>query len=132
LSLSGLRSSPLLLKKGGLGALGGGNLAGPGSVMVPVGGSGSGGGGSVRSGGSLALLDLEGLSGVSGMNVPGNCCSICSREGALVGVSLPKTPRMLGARHMLLVGRAGVRSVSKVCWAAALAAALSSSRRASL
>ena len=35
---------------------------------------------------SLALLDLESLSAVSGMNVPGSCCSLCSREGALVGV----------------------------------------------
>jgi len=40
------------------------------------------GGGSDRSGGSLALLDLDGLSGVSGMNVPGSDCSLCSREGA--------------------------------------------------
>jgi len=39
---------------------------------------------------------------------------------------------MLGARHLLVVGRSGGRSVSEVCWAAALAAALSSSRRASL
>jgi len=86
LSLSGLRSSPSPLKKDGLGGLGGGNLAGPGSAMVRVGGSGSGGGGSGCSGGSLALLDLEGLSGVSGMNVPGSDCSLCSLEGALVGV----------------------------------------------
>jgi len=67
-------------------SLGGGNLAGPGSAIVPVGGSGSGGGGSDRAGGSLALLDLEGLSGVSGMNVQGSDCSLCSLEGALVGV----------------------------------------------
>ena len=66
--------------------MGGGNLAGPGSAMVPLGGSGAGGGGSGRSGGSLALLDLEGLSGVSGMNVPGSDCSLCFLEGALVGV----------------------------------------------
>jgi len=66
--------------------LGVGNLAGPGSAMVPVGGSGAGGGGSGRSGGSLALLDLEGPSGVSGMNVPGKDCSLCSLDGALVGV----------------------------------------------
>ena len=85
-SLSGLRSSPSPLKKGGLGALGGGNLAGPGSAMVPMGGSGSEGGGSVRSGGSLGLLDLEGLSGLSEMNVPGNGWSLCSRECALVVV----------------------------------------------
>jgi len=39
---------------------------------------------------------------------------------------------MLGARHLLVVGRSGGRSVSEVCLAAALAAALSSSRRASL
>jgi len=71
---------------GGLGRLRGGNLAGPGSAMVPVGESGAGGGGSGRSGCSLALLDLEGLSGVSGMNVPGSGCSLSSREGALVGV----------------------------------------------
>jgi len=109
----------------------GGNLARPGSAIVPVDGSGSGGGGFERSGGSLALLDLEGLSGVSGMNVPCSCCSLCSREGALVGVWLPKTPRMLGARHLLVVGRSGGCSVSEVCWAAALTAALSSSRRAS-
>jgi len=70
----------------GLGTLGGGNLAGPGSAMVPVGGSEAGGGGSGHSGGSLALLDLEGLSGVSGMKVPGSGCSICSLEGPLVGV----------------------------------------------
>jgi len=66
--------------------LGGGNLAGPGSAIVPVGGSGSGGGGSGRSGGSLALLDPEGLPCVSGKNVPGSCCSLCSQEGALLGV----------------------------------------------
>jgi len=54
--------------------------------MVLVSGSGSGGAGSVRSRGSLALLDLEGLSCVSGMNVPGSDWSLCSREGALVGV----------------------------------------------
>jgi len=39
---------------------------------------------------------------------------------------------MLGARHMLVVGRSGGRSVCEVCCAAALAAALSSRRRASL
>jgi len=71
---------------GGLGSLGGGNLAGPGSAIVPVGGSGAGGVGSGRSGCSLALLDLEGLSSVSGMNEPGSGWSLCSREGALVGV----------------------------------------------
>jgi len=71
---------------GGLGTLGGGNLAGPGSAIVPVGGSGSGGGGSGRSGGCLPFLDLECLSGVSGMHVPGSDCSLCSLEGALVGV----------------------------------------------
>jgi len=71
---------------GSLGSLGGGNLAGPGSAIVPVGGSWAGGGGSGRSGCSLALLDLEGLSGVSRMNVGGSCCALCSREGALVGV----------------------------------------------
>jgi len=53
---------------------------------VPVGGSRAGGGGSCRSGGSLVLLDLEGRSIVSGMNVPGSDCSLCSVEGALVGV----------------------------------------------
>jgi len=74
----------------------------------------------------------EGLSGVSRMNVPGSCWSLCSREGAQVGVRLPKTPRMLGARQLLVVGRSGGRSVSEVCRAAALAAALSSSRPASL
>ena len=132
LSLSGLRSSPSPLKQGGLGGFGGGNLAGPGSAMVLVGGSGAGGGGSGRSGGSLALLDLEGLSGVSGMNVLGSDCSLCFLEGALVGVWLPKTPRILGACHLLVVGRSGGRSVSEVCCAAALATALSSSRPASL
>ena len=66
--------------------MGEGNLAGPGFAIVPVGGSEAGGGGSGLSGGSLALLDLEGLSGVSGMNVPGSGWSLCSREGALVGV----------------------------------------------
>jgi len=86
LSLSGFRSSPSPQNIGGLRSLGGGNLAGPGSAIVPVGGSGSGFGGSERSGGSLALLDLEGLSSVSGMNVPGIDCSLCSLEGALVGV----------------------------------------------
>ena len=59
-------------------------MAGPGSAMVPVGGSGAGGGGSGCSGCSLALVDPEGLSGVSGMNVPGSGCSLCSLEGALV------------------------------------------------
>jgi len=54
--------------------------------MVPVSGSGSGGGGSGRSGGCLLPLDLESLSGVSGMNVPGSDCSLYSLEGALVGV----------------------------------------------
>jgi len=54
--------------------------------MVPVGGSGAGGGECGRSGCSLARLDLERLSGVSGMNVPGSGCSLCSQEGALVGV----------------------------------------------
>jgi len=86
LSLSGFRSSPSPLSIGGLGSLGGGNLAGPGSAMVPVGGSGAGGVGSGRSGCSLTLLDLEGLSGMSGMNVPGSSWSLCSREGTLVGV----------------------------------------------
>jgi len=69
-----------------LGTLGGGNLAGPGSAIVPIGGSGAGGGGSGRSGWSLALLDLEGLSGVSGTNVLGSGWSLCSREGTQVGV----------------------------------------------
>jgi len=71
---------------GGLGTLGGGNLVGPGSAMVPVGGSRAGGGGSVHSQCSMALVDLDGLSDVSGMNVPGSGCSLCSREGALVGL----------------------------------------------
>jgi len=31
---------------------------------------------------------------------------------------------MLGARHLLVVGRSGGHSVSEVCWAAALAATL--------
>ena len=84
--MSGLRSSPSPLKKGGLEGLGGGNLAGPGSAMVPVGGSGAGGGGSGCSRCSLALLDLEGLSGVSWINVPGSCWSLYSREGALVDI----------------------------------------------
>jgi len=69
-----------------VGSLEGGNLAGPGSAIMPVSGSGSRGGGSGRSGGSLALLDLEGLSGVSEMNVPGSGWSLCSRKGAVVGV----------------------------------------------
>jgi len=86
LSLSGFRSSPSPLSIGGLGTLGGSNLAGPGSAIVPVSGSGSGGGGSGRSGCSLALLDLEGLSGMSGMNVPGSDCSLCCLEGIHVGV----------------------------------------------
>jgi len=71
---------------GGLGSFGGGSLAGPGSAMAPVGGSGAGGGGSGHSEGCLPLLDLEGLSGVSRMNVPGSDCSLCSLEGSLVGV----------------------------------------------
>ena len=71
---------------GGLGTLGKGNLAGPGSARVPAGVSGAGGGGFGRSGCSLALLDLEGPSGGSGMNLPGSCCSLCSRKGAQVGV----------------------------------------------
>jgi len=71
---------------GSVGRLGEGNLAGAGSAMLPEGGSGAGGGGSGRSGCSLARLDLEGLSGVSGINVPGSCCSLYSREGALVGI----------------------------------------------
>jgi len=71
---------------GGLGTLGGGNLAGPGPAMVPVGKSGAGGGGSGCSGGSQALQDLEGLSGVSWMNVPGRDSFLCSRKGTLVGV----------------------------------------------
>jgi len=132
LSLSGLRSSPSPLKNGSLGGFEGGNLAGPWSAIVPVGWSGAGGGASGRSGCSLARLDLEGLSGVSGINVPGSCCPLYSREGALVGVRLPKTPRMLGARHLLVVGRSGGRSVSEVGCAAALAAAHVSTRRASL
>jgi len=66
------------------------------------------------------------------MNVPGSVCSRCYLEGGLVGVWLPKTPRMLGAGHLLVVVRSGRRSVSEVSCAAALAAALSSSRRASL
>ena len=85
-SLHGFRSSPSVLNIAGLGSLGGCNLAGPVCAMVPVGRSGAGGGGSGRSGCSLAFLDLEGLSGVSGMNVPGSDCSLCSLEGALVGV----------------------------------------------
>jgi len=71
---------------GGLGTLGGGNLAGPGSALVPLGVSGGGGGGSGRSGCSVALLDLEGPCGVSGMNAPGSGWSLCSREGTPVGV----------------------------------------------
>jgi len=73
---------------GGLGTLGGGNLAGPGCAMVPVRGPGAGGGGSGHEGCSLALLNLEGLCGVSGMNVQvvGSGGSLCSQEGALVGV----------------------------------------------
>jgi len=67
-----------------LGSLGEGNLAGPGFAMVPVGGSGAAGGGSGRSEGSLPLLDLEGLSGVSGRNIQGIDCSLWSVEGALV------------------------------------------------
>jgi len=39
---------------------------------------------------------------------------------------------MLGARHRLVVERSGGLSVSEECWATALAAALCSSRRASL
>jgi len=100
--------------------------------MVPVGGSGAGGERSGCSGGCLPLLDLDGLSGVSGMKVPGSDSSLCSVESALVGVGLPKTPRMLGTRHLQLVGRSGGRSVSKVCCGVALAAAHSSSRWASL
>jgi len=129
LSLSGSRSSPSPVNIGGLGSLGRGSLAGPGSAMVPVGGSGAGGGGSRRSGGGLPLLNLEGLSGVSRMNVPSSDCALSSRKGALVHVWLPKTPRMLGARLLLVVGHPGGHSVSEVCWAAALAAALSSTRR---
>ena len=72
--------------------LGGGRLAGPGSAMVPVGGSGAGCGGSGRSGCSLALLDLEGRSGVSRMKVQGSCFWLSTRAGALVGVLLPKSP----------------------------------------
>jgi len=53
---------------------------------VPVGGCGAGGGGSGRLGRSLALLDPEGHSGVSGMNIPGSGCSLCSWESAHVGV----------------------------------------------
>jgi len=86
LSLSGLRSSPSPLNMGGLGTLGGGNLARPGCATVPVRGSGAGDGASGRSGCSLVLLDLQGLSGVSGMNVPASGWSLCSREGALVRV----------------------------------------------
>jgi len=82
--------------------------------MVPVGGSGAGGGGSGRAGCSLAFLDLEGLSCKSGMNVPSSDCSLCSREGALVGVCLTKTPRMLGAGHLLVGERSGGCSVSEV------------------
>jgi len=81
-----LRSSRSPLNIGGLGTLGGGNLARARSAMVPVCGFGAGGGGSGRSGCSLALLDLEALSGASGMNVPGSGCSLCAREGTLVGV----------------------------------------------
>jgi len=54
--------------------------------MVPVGLSGSGGGGSSSSGGCLPPLDLEDLSGVSGMTDQGSDCSLYSLEGALVGV----------------------------------------------
>jgi len=57
---------------GGSGHFRGGHLAGPGSAIVPVGGSGAGGGGSCHSGGSLPFLGLEGLTGVSGMNVLGS------------------------------------------------------------
>jgi len=34
----------------------------------------------------VPLLDLAGLSGVSGMNVPGSDCSLWSLEGAVVVV----------------------------------------------
>ena len=53
---------------------------------MPVGEPGAGGSGSGRSGCSRGLLDLEGLSDVSGMNIPGSGCSLCSRESALVVV----------------------------------------------
>jgi len=67
-------------------SLTGGNQAEPGYAMVHVGGPGASGGGSGRSGGALPFLRLEGLSDVSGMNVPGSNCSLYSGEGALVGV----------------------------------------------
>jgi len=75
-SLSSFRFSPSRLNIGGWGSLGGGNLAGPGSAMVPVGGPRAGGDGSGRSGWSLALLHLSGLSGQSGMNVLGSGWSL--------------------------------------------------------
>jgi len=53
--------------------------------MVPVGGCWAAADGSGRSECSLVLVDPEGLSGVSGMNVPGSDRSLCSREGTLVG-----------------------------------------------
>ena len=71
LRLSGFGSSPSPLNIDGLGSLGGGNLAGPGSAMVHVGGCGTGGGGPGHSGGCLPFLGLEGYSGVSRMNVLG-------------------------------------------------------------
>ena len=96
----------------GLGTLRGSNLAGPVSAMVPVDGSGAGCGGSGRSEGCLPFLSLEGLSGVSGMTVPGRDWSL---ECPLVGVLLPKTPRILGACHVLVEGCSGQHSVSEVC-----------------
>jgi len=83
LSMSGFRSSPSQLNIGDLQSLRGGNLAGPGSALVPVHPSGARGCESDCSGGCLLILGLEGLSGVSGMNVPGSDCSL---KGALVGV----------------------------------------------
>jgi len=99
--------------------------------MVPVGGPAAGSGGPGGSGCALALLDVEGLSGVSGMNAPGSGCSVSSWENALVGVRLAKTPRMLGAGYLLVVRRSDRWSVCEVCGAAAFAAAHPSSRRAS-
>ena len=84
--MSGLRSSPSTVKRGGLGTLAGGTLAGPLSATLQVGGSGGEGRASGRSGGCLPLLDLAGLSGVSWENVPGSDCYLWTLEGALVGV----------------------------------------------
>jgi len=88
------------------------NIAGAGFAIVPRGWLGAGRGGSGLSGGGRPFRGLKGLADMSGWGVRGIECSL---KRVLVGVSLPKSLRMVGARHLLVEVRSGGHSVSEVC-----------------